>query len=65
MFCERAARRPRQHSNNAEIPHWLMEDRMPGGLKSDIKLGFGIAIGLVLLGFALMILQVIIGKVKG
>lgn len=37
---------------------------MPGGLKSDIKLGFGIGIGLVLLGFALMILQVIIGKVK-
>ena len=38
---------------------------MPGGLKSDIKHGFGIGIGLVLLGFALMILQVIIGKVKG
>ena len=38
---------------------------MPGGLKSDIKLGFGIGIGLVLLGFALMILQMIIGKVKG
>jgi hypothetical protein len=38
---------------------------MPGGLKSDIKLGFGIGIGLVLLGFALMILQLVIGKVKG
>ena len=37
---------------------------MPGGLKSDIKMGFGIGIGLVLLGFALMILQVIIGKLR-
>ena len=37
---------------------------MPGGLKSDIKLGFGIGIGLVLLGFALMILQMILGKVR-
>ena len=38
---------------------------MPGGLKSDNKLGFGIGIGLVLLGFTLMILQFILGKVKG
>ena len=38
---------------------------MPGNLKSDVKLGFGIGIGLVLLGFVLMILQVVIGKVKG
>jgi hypothetical protein len=38
---------------------------MPGNLKSDVKLGFGIGIGLVLLGFALMILQVILGKLKG
>lgn len=38
---------------------------MPGGLKSDVKLGFGIGIGLVLLGFALMILQTILGKLKG
>ena len=38
---------------------------VPGGLKSDIKLGFGIGIGLVLLGFTLMILQFILGKVKG
>ena len=38
---------------------------MPGGLKSDIKLGFGIGIGLVLLGLALMIVQMILGKVKG
>lgn len=38
---------------------------MPGNLKSDVKLGFGIGIGLVLLGFALMVLQVILGKLKG
>lgn len=38
---------------------------MPGNLKSDVKLGFGIGIGLVLLGFALMILQVVLGKLKG
>jgi hypothetical protein len=38
---------------------------MPGNLKSDVKLGFGIGIGLVLLGVALMILQVILGKLKG
>ena len=38
---------------------------MPGGLKSDIKLGFGIGIGLIALGFVLMILQVVLGKLKG
>lgn len=38
---------------------------MPGNLKSDVKLGFGIGIGLVLLGFVLMIVQMILSKVKG
>jgi hypothetical protein len=38
---------------------------MPDGLKSDIKLGFGVGIGLVALGFVLMILQAIVGKVRG
>jgi dipeptide/tripeptide permease len=38
---------------------------MPGGLKSDIKLGFGIGIGLMALGFVLMILQYILSRVKG
>lgn len=38
---------------------------MPGNLKSDIKLGFGIGIGLIALGFVLMILQVVLGKLKG
>lgn len=38
---------------------------MPGNLKSDVKLGFGIGIGLILLGFVLMILQVVLGKLKG
>ncbi len=37
---------------------------MAGNLKSDIKLGFGIGIGLVLLGFVIMLLQALIGGVR-
>jgi hypothetical protein len=36
-----------------------------GELKSDAKLGFGIGVGLLALGIVLMILQVILGKLKG
>jgi len=38
---------------------------MPDGLKSDVKLGFGIAIGFLLLGVVLMIAQFAIGKARG
>jgi hypothetical protein len=38
---------------------------MAGELKADAKLGFGIGVGLLILGFVLMILQFLLGKVKG
>ena len=37
---------------------------MPDGLKSDVKLGFGVAIGFLLLGLVLMIAQYVIGKAR-
>lgn len=37
---------------------------MPDGIKSDAKLGFGIAIGFFLFALVLVILQLIIGKVR-
>lgn len=36
---------------------------MPGEAKSDIKLGFFVGVGLLLLGLVLMILQAVLGKV--
>ncbi len=36
---------------------------MPGEAKSDIKLGFFIGVGLLLLGLVVMILQAVLGKV--
>lgn len=36
---------------------------MPDGAKSDIKLGFFIGVGLLLLGLVVMILQAVLGKV--
>jgi hypothetical protein len=38
---------------------------MPDGIKGDAKLGFGIGIGLLVLGLLLTVLQMILGKVKG
>jgi hypothetical protein len=38
---------------------------MPGNLKSDVKLGYGIGIGLFLLGLTLMLVQLILGRVRG
>lgn len=38
---------------------------MPNGAKSDIKLGFYIGIGLLLLGLLLAVVQLILGKVTG
>ena len=36
-----------------------------GGTKADIKLGFWIGVGLLLLGLLLAVIQMIIGKVTG
>lgn len=36
-----------------------------GGLKANAKLGFGIGVGLIVLGLLLTVLQMIIGKIKG
>lgn len=36
-----------------------------GGLKANAKLGFGIGVGLILLGVLLNIVMMILGKVKG
>ena len=38
---------------------------MPGDAKADIRLGFWIGVGLLLLGLALTIVQLILGKLKG
>ena len=38
---------------------------MPDGIKADAKLGFGIGIGLLVLGLLITILQAVLGKVKG
>lgn len=38
---------------------------MPGNLKSDVKLGYGIGIGLFLLGLTLVIIQALLGRVRG
>lgn len=38
---------------------------MPDGIKADAKLGFGIGIGLLVLGLLLTILQMILGRIKG
>lgn len=38
---------------------------MPGNIKSDIKLGYGIGIGLFLLGLTLMLVQLILTKARG
>ncbi len=38
---------------------------MPGAAKADIKLGFFIGVGLVLLGLVIAVIQVILGKVTG
>jgi hypothetical protein len=35
---------------------------MPGNARSDIKLGFYIGVGLLLLGFALMLVQLFLRK---
>lgn len=37
---------------------------LPDGLKADVKLGFGIGIGLLVLGFVLMIVQFLISKAR-
>lgn len=37
---------------------------LPDGLKADVKLGFGIGIGLFLLGLVLMVAQYVIGKAR-
>ena len=36
---------------------------MPDGAKSDIKLGFFVGVGLLLLGLVLMLLQGVLGKI--
>lgn len=38
---------------------------MPDGAKADIKLGFWIGVGLLLLGLVVAIIQMIIGRVGG
>jgi hypothetical protein len=38
---------------------------MPGDAKSDIKLGFYIGVGLLLLGFLLMMVQLFFRKAAG
>lgn len=38
---------------------------MPGDLKANAKLGFGIGVGLIVLGLLLNILMVVLGKIKG
>jgi hypothetical protein len=38
---------------------------VPDGIKADAKLGFGIAIGLFAFALVLVVVQLIIGKVKG
>lgn len=38
---------------------------MPNGAKADIKLGFWVGVGLLLLGVLLAVVQMILGKVKG
>lgn len=38
---------------------------MPNGAKQDIKLGFWIGVGLLLLGVLLAVVQIILGKIKG
>ena len=38
---------------------------MPGAAKADIKLGFWIGVGLLLLGLVLAIFQLVLGKVTG
>lgn len=38
---------------------------MPGAAKADIKLGFWIGVGLLLLGLVLAIFQVVLGKITG
>lgn len=35
------------------------------GLKANAKLGFGIGVGLIVLGVLLNLLMVVLGKVKG
>ena len=38
---------------------------MPNGAKADIKLGFWIGVGLLLLGLLLAVVQLILGKITG
>lgn len=38
---------------------------MPDGIKADAKLGFGIAIGLFAFALVLVVVQLILGKLKG
>lgn len=38
---------------------------MPGAASSDIKLGFWIGVGLLLLGVVLAVVQLLLGKVTG
>jgi len=38
---------------------------VPDGIKADAKLGFGIGIGLLILGLLLTVLQVVLGKIRG
>ncbi len=38
---------------------------MPDGLKADVKLGFGIGIGLFLLGLVLAVASMIVSKARG
>jgi tetrahydromethanopterin S-methyltransferase subunit F len=37
---------------------------LPDGIKSDAKLGFGIAIGFFIFALVLVVLQLILGKVR-
>jgi hypothetical protein len=37
---------------------------LPDGIKSDAKLGFGIAIGFFLFALLLVVLQLVVGKVR-
>ena len=38
---------------------------MPDGAKADVKLGFWIGVGLLLLGILLAVIQMILGKALG
>jgi tetrahydromethanopterin S-methyltransferase subunit F len=38
---------------------------VPDGLKSDAKLGFGIAIGFFVFALVLVVIQLILAKVRG